>query len=58
MKEGQPRTFLETFGTYARNGGIIAGLIGLLISGKLAIFGFSTGGLGEIIRRAGKKKEK
>lgn len=47
-------SFLERFGTGIRNGGIIAGLIGLLLSGKLVAVGIAIAFGGEVLRRSSK----
>jgi len=48
--------FIEKTGEYARNGGIIAGVIGLLASWQLLAAGAIVAGGGEIFRRIGKGK--
>ena len=55
MKEKQPN-FIEKTGVYARNGGIIAGIIGLLASWEILAVGAIVAGSGEILRRIGKGK--
>ena len=56
MKERKPETFIENTGRYVRNGGIIAGIIGLLASWELLAGGAIVAGGGEILRRIGKGK--
>jgi len=55
MKEKQPK-FLEKVGEYSRNGGIIAGILGLIASWELLTAGVIVAGSGEILRRVGKGK--
>ena len=54
-KERQPG-FIEKSGVIARNGGIIAGIIGFLASWELLAGGVIVAGGGEILRRVGKGK--
>lgn len=42
----------EKVGVWTRNGGIVAGLIGLLVSENLAVLGFLAAVGGEILRRS------
>lgn len=53
MKETQPK-FLEKVGEYSRNGGIVAGIIGLLTSWEILTVGLIVAGSGEVLRRIGR----
>ncbi|MBI4100482.1 hypothetical protein HY439_01955 [Candidatus Microgenomates bacterium] len=46
---------LERFGGVVRNGGIVAGLIGLLVSEPLLVAGIALAAGGELLRRSQKK---
>lgn len=46
--------FIEKTGGYVRNGGIIAGIIGLLASWEILAAGVIVAGSGEILRRVGR----
>jgi len=48
---------IENTGEYARNGGIIAGLIGFFTSWELFTAGIVLAGSGEILRRIGRSKK-
>lgn len=55
MKERLPN-FVEKTGIYARNGGIIAGILGLITRWEILVAGVLVAGSGEIVRRVGRGK--
>ncbi len=50
-------TIGEKFGENVRNGGIIAGIIGLIFLPELIVAGFGLAAVGEIYRRNSKKEK-
>ena len=51
------KKFGEKFGETVRNGGIIAGVIGLILSPELLVLGFALAASGEIYRRNSKQEK-